>query len=442
MSISRQEFARRRRALMAEMEENSIAILPAAPERTRNRDVEHPYRQDSDFWYLSGFPESEAVMALIPGREHGEFVLFCRERDRAMEIWNGYRAGPEGAVEKFGADDAFPINDIDEILPGLIEGRDRVYYDMGRDPEFDRQVMSWVNSIRARVRTGAHPPGEFLALTHVLHDLRLYKSAGELKVMRRAGEIAAAAHVRAMRAVRPGMFEYQLEAEYLHEFMQHGARSPAYPSIVGGGANGCILHYIDNSEKLRDGDLVLVDAGCEYHSYASDITRTFPVNGRFSHEQQALYEVVLAAQYAAIEAVRPGNHWNAFHEASVQVLTQGLVDLGLLKGGVAELIETEAYRPFYMHRTGHWLGLDVHDVGDYKVDDQWRVLEPGMVLTVEPGLYVAPDDTSVDARWRGIGIRIEDDLAVTRDGHEILTSDVPKEVADIHALMSKAGDTA
>ncbi|MCK0537068.1 Xaa-Pro aminopeptidase [Alcanivorax quisquiliarum] len=442
MSISRQEFARRRRALMAEMEENSIAILPAAPERTRNRDVEHPYRQDSDFWYLSGFPEPEAVMALIPGREHGEFVLFCRERDRAMEIWNGYRAGPEGAVEKFGADDAFPINDIDEILPGLIEGRDRVYYDMGRDPEFDRQVMSWVNSIRARVRTGAHPPGEFLALTHVLHDLRLYKSAGELKVMRRAGEIAAAAHVRAMRAVRPGMFEYQLEAEYLHEFMQHGARSPAYPSIVGGGANGCILHYIDNSEKLRDGDLVLVDAGCEYHSYASDITRTFPVNGRFSREQQALYEVVLAAQYAAIEAVRPGNHWNAFHEASVQVLTQGLVDLGLLKGGVAELIETEAYRPFYMHRTGHWLGLDVHDVGDYKVDDQWRVLEPGMVLTVEPGLYVAPDDTSVDARWRGIGIRIEDDLAVTRDGHEILTGDVPKEVADIHALMSKAGDAA
>ena len=442
MSISRQEFARRRRALMAEMEENSIAILPAAPERTRNRDVEHPYRQDSDFWYLSGFPEPEAVMALIPGREHGEFVLFCRERDRAMEIWNGYRAGPEGAVEKFGADDAFPINDIDEILPGLIEGRDRVYYDMGRDPEFDRQVMSWVNSIRARVRTGAHPPGEFLALTHVLHDLRLYKSAGELKVMRRAGEIAAAAHVRAMRAVRPGMFEYQLEAEYLHEFMQHGARSPAYPSIVGGGANGCILHYIDNSEKLRDGDLVLVDAGCEYHSYASDITRTFPVNGRFSREQQALYEVVLAAQYAAIEAVRPGNHWNAFHEASVQVLTQGLVDLGLLKGGVAELIETEAYRPFYMHRTGHWLGLDVHDVGDYKVDDQWRVLEPGMVLTVEPGLYVAPDDTSVDARWRGIGIRIEDDLAVTRDGHEILTGDVPKEVADIHVLMSKAGDAA
>jgi Xaa-Pro aminopeptidase len=442
MSITRQEFARRRRALMAQMEDNSIAILSAAPERTRNRDVEHPYRQDSDFWYLSGFPEPAAVMALIPGREHGEFVLFCRERDRTMEIWNGYRAGPEGAVEKYGADDAFPISDIDEILPGLIEGRERVYYDLGRDPEFDRQVMSWVNSIRARVRTGAHPPGEFLALTHLLHDMRLYKSAAEIKVMRRAAEIAAGAHVRAMRAVRPGMYEYQLEAEYLHEFMLHGARSPAYPSIVGGGANGCILHYIENSEKLREGDLVLVDAGCEYHSYASDITRTFPVNGRFSREQQALYEVVLASQYDAIEAVKPGNHWNAFHEAALKVLTQGLVDLGLLKGELNELIETEAYRPFFMHRTGHWLGLDVHDVGDYKVHDQWRVLEPGMVVTVEPGLYIAPDDTSVDARWRGIGIRIEDDVAVTRDGFDVLTRDVPKDVADIEALMNEARQSA
>ncbi|KAF0811134.1 aminopeptidase [Alcanivorax sp. S71-1-4] len=442
MSITRQEFARRRRALMAQMEDNSIAILSAAPERTRNRDVEHPYRQDSDFWYLSGFPEPAAVMALIPGREHGEFVLFCRERDRTMEIWNGYRAGPEGAVEKYGADDAFPISDIDEILPGLIEGRERVYYDLGRDPEFDRQVMSWVNSIRARVRTGAHPPGEFLALTHLLHDMRLYKSAAEIKVMRRAAEIAAGAHVRAMRAVRPGMYEYQLEAEYLHEFMLHGARSPAYPSIVGGGANGCILHYIENSEKLREGDLVLVDAGCEYHSYASDITRTFPVNGRFSREQQALYEVVLASQYDAIEAVKPGNHWNAFHEAALKVLTQGLVDLGLLKGELNELIETEAYRPFFMHRTGHWLGLDVHDVGDYKVHDQWRVLEPGMVVTVEPGLYIAPDDTSVDARWRGIGIRIEDDVAVTRDGFDVLTRDVPKDLADIEALMNEARQSA
>lgn len=435
--ISRQEFARRRRELMDNMEENSIAILPAAPERRRNRDIDHMYRQDSDFWYLSGFPEPEAVMALIPGREHGEFVLFCRERNREMETWHGYRSGPEGAVSDYGADDAFPISDIDEILPGLIEGRDRVYYDMGRDTDFDRQVMSWVNSIRAKVRSGAHPPGEFLALTHLLHDQRLFKTAAEMKVMRRAGEIAAAGHVRAMRAVAPGMYEYQLEAEYLHEFMRHGARSPAYPTIVGGGRNGCILHYINNDQKLKDGDLVLVDAGAEYECYASDITRTFPVNGKFSAEQQAVYEVVLASQLAAIDRVRPARHWNDPHEAAVQVLTQGMKDLGLLKGEVSELIEQEAYRRFYMHRTGHWLGLDVHDVGDYKVHDEWRVLEPGMVMTVEPGIYIAPDDDTVAAKWRGIGIRIEDDVAVTRKGHEIFTNDVPKSVADIEKLMKK-----
>lgn len=435
--ISRQEFARRRRELMDNMEDNSIVILPAAPERRRNRDIDHAYRQDSDFWYLSGFPEPEAVMALIPGREHGEFVMFCRERDREMETWHGYRSGPEGAVKDFGADDAFPITDIDEILPGLIEGRDRVYYDMGRDPEFDRQVMSWVNTIRAKVRSGAHPPGEFLALNHFLHDQRLFKSALEMKVMRRAGEIAAAAHVRAIQVVEPGMYEYQLEAEYLHEFMRQGARSPAYPSIVGGGRNGCILHYVNNDQKLKDGDLVLVDAGAEYHCYASDITRTFPVNGKFSAEQQAVYEIVLASQLAAIEQVRPGKHWNDPHEAAVQVLTQGMRDLGLLKGEVKELIETEAYRRFYMHRTGHWLGLDVHDVGDYKVHDEWRVLEPGMVMTVEPGIYIAPDDTSVASKWRGIGIRIEDDVAVTRKGHEIFTDGVPKSVTDIEKLMKK-----
>ena len=438
MSISRQEFARRRRNLMAHMEQDSIAILPAAPERTRNRDVEHPYRQDSDFWYLTGFPEPEAVVALIPGREHGEFVLFCRERDRAMETWNGYRAGPEGAVEKYGADDAFPIADIDEILPGLIEGRERVYYDLGREPDFDRRIMGWVKSIREKVRSGAHPPGEYLALTHLLHDQRLIKSAAELKLMRKAGEISAAAHTRAMQRVQPGMFEYQLEAEYVHEFMRHGARSPAYPSIVGGGRNGCILHYIENSDKLRDGDLVLVDAGAELQCYASDITRTYPVNGRFSKEQQALYEVVLAAQKAAFAQIKPGNHWNQSHEAAVEVLVSGLVDLGLLKGDPATLIEEGDYRRFYMHRTGHWLGLDVHDVGDYKVHDEWRVLEPGMTLTVEPGLYIAPDDDSVAARWRGIGIRIEDDVAVTRDGHEVYTEAVPKEVGDIEKLIKGA----
>ena len=438
MSISAQEFQRRRRELMELMEPNSIAILPAAPERTRNRDVEHPYRQDSDFWYLSGFPEPEAVMVLLPGREHGEFVLFCRERDRAMEIWNGYRAGPEGAVANYQADDAFPINDIDDILPGLIEGRNRVYYDIGRDDDFDRQLMSWVNAIRERVRTGAQPPGEFVALSHLLHDMRLFKSKEEQAVMRRAASISAGAHVRAMQSVRPGMHEYQLEAEYLHEFMRHGARSPAYPSIVGGGANGCILHYVENSDQLKEGDLVLVDAGCELDCYASDITRTFPVSGTFSAEQRALYEVVLKAQLAAIDVTHPDHHWNYPHEEAVRVLTEGLLELGLLKGDPAELVETEAYRRFYMHRTGHWLGLDVHDVGDYRIGGAWRQLEPGMVLTVEPGLYVAPDDDTVEARWRGIGIRIEDDVLVTADGCEVLTHEVPKAVEDIEALMREA----
>ncbi|EKF73126.1 aminopeptidase [Alcanivorax hongdengensis A-11-3] len=439
MTISAKEYARRRQDLMATMGPNSIAILPAAPERTRNRDVEYPYRQNSDFWYLTGFGEPEAVMVLLPGREHGEYVLFCRERDRTMEIWNGYRAGPDGAVSDFGADDAFPINDIDEILPGLIEGRERVYYDLGHDADFDRRLMGWVNSIRERVRSGAQPPGEFVALAHHLHDMRLFKSAAEVKIMRRAASISAGAHVRAMRTVRPGMAEYQLEAEYLHEFMRHGSRSPAYPSIVGGGANGCILHYIENSQTLNDGDLVLVDAGCELENYASDITRTFPVNGTFSKPQRALYELVLASQYAAIEATHPDNHWNVPHEAVVKVLTQGLVDLGLLSGEVSELIETEAYRRFFMHRTGHWLGLDVHDVGDYRIQEQWRQLEPGMVLTVEPGLYVAPDDDTVDEQWRGIGIRIEDDVLVTKDGCEVLTHEVPKDVADIEAVMRGNG---
>ncbi|MCG8394740.1 MAG: Xaa-Pro aminopeptidase [Pseudomonadales bacterium] len=435
LSINRQEFARRRQELMGIMEPNSIAVLPAAPERTRNRDVEYPYRQNSDFWYLTGFPEPESVMVLLPGREHGEYVLFCRDRDRAMEIWNGYRAGPEGAVADYDADDAFPIGDIDEILPGLIEGRERVYYDLGHDAEFDRRLMGWVNSIRERVRSGAQPPGEFVALAHHLHDMRLFKSAGEIKLMRKAASISAGAHVRAMQAVRPGMMEFQLEAEYIHEFMRHGARSPAYPSIVGGGANGCILHYIENSQKLKDGDLVLVDAGCELEHYASDITRTFPVNGKFSKPQQALYELVLASQYAAIEATHPDNHWNVPHEQVVNILTQGLIDLGLLDGEFNELVETEGYRRFFMHRTGHWLGLDVHDVGDYRVQDQWRQLEPGMTLTVEPGLYVSPDDDSVDEQWRGIGIRIEDDVLVTKDGCEVMTHAVPKDVADIEKTM-------
>lgn len=421
---------------MALMEPNSIAIIPSARQQIRSRDTEYPFRQDSDFYYLCGFTEPEAVLVLIPGRRHGQFVMFCRERDPDMELWNGYRAGPEGVCEKHGTDDAFPIGDIDDILPGLIEGRERVYYSMGRSTEFDQQIMAWVNRIRSKEASGAVPPGEFTDLDYMLHELRLHKSAAELRLLKRAGEITARAHRRAMRACRPGMHEYELEAELQHDFAMSGARHAAYPSIVGSGNNGCILHYLDNSSKMRDGDLVLIDAGCELEYYASDVTRTFPVNGRFSREQRALYELVLRAQEAAIEQLKPGNHWNQPHDASVKAITQGLVDLGLLRGRVSSLIKREAYRAFYMHRVGHWLGLDVHDVGDYRVADEWRVLEPGMVMTVEPGIYVSPHNTRVAKKWRGIGIRIEDDVVITNDGCEVITDAVPKTTQEIEALMA------
>lgn len=436
--IPKSEYARRRKALMAQMVPNSIAILPAAAVAIRNRDVEHVYRQDSDFQYLSGFPEPEAVIALIPGREHGEYVLFCRERNPERELWDGLRAGQEGAIRDFGADDAFPISDIDDILPGLIEGRDRVYSAMGSHPEFDRHLMEWINAIRSKARLGAQPPNEFEALDHLLHDMRLYKSAAELKVMRQAADISARAHVRAMQACRAGLHEYSLEAELDYEFRKGGAKMPAYGSIVAAGRNACILHYQQNDAPLRNGDLVLIDAGCEIDCYASDITRTFPVSGVFSPEQKAIYELVLKSQEAAFAAIGPNKHWNQAHEATVRVITTGLVDLGLLKGEVDELIAAEAHRAFYMHRAGHWLGLDVHDVGEYKVGGEWRVLEPGMTLTVEPGIYIAPDNQSVAKKWRGIGVRIEDDVVVTRKGCEVLTGGVPKTVAEIEALMAAA----
>ncbi|MBQ0831786.1 Xaa-Pro aminopeptidase [Marinobacter sp.] len=431
------EFAERRRKLMERMAPDSIAIIPAAPERVRNRDVLHPFRQDSDFQYLTGFGEPEAVLALIPGREHGESVLFCKERNPEKELWDGFLVGPEGAIERYGLDDAFPVADIDDILPGMIEGRSRVYYPLGKDQGFDTRVMDWVKVLRSKVKSGAHPPGEFVSLEHLLHDLRLYKSASEIKAMARAGEISAKAHCLAMKRARKGGSEYNLEAELIHTFMDHGARSTAYPSIVGAGTNGCILHYIENMAPLKEGDLVLIDAGCEVECYASDITRTFPVSGTFSPEQRAVYQVVLDAQYAAIDAVRPGNHWNHPHEAALRVLTGGLIELGILSGTVDDAIASEAFKPFFMHRTGHWLGLDVHDVGDYKVGDAWRLLEPGMALTVEPGLYISPSNTDVDEKWRGIGIRIEDDVVVTKEGCRVLTESVPKTIEAIEALMAE-----
>ena len=430
------EFKKRRKDLMAQMEPNSIAILSSANPVLRNGDSEFPFRQNSDLYYLTGFGEAHAVLVLIPGRSQGQTLLFCQEKDPLKELWTGKLLGPEAAVDTLGVDDAFPIADLDDILPGLIEGRERVYYAMGKDEQFDHKVMEWVKVIRSKVRSGAQSPGEFLVLDHLLHEMRLFKSAAELELMRESARIAVRAHERAMRACRPGMYEYELEAEYLYEFTRSGCRAPAYNSIIAGGANACILHYTENDKALRSGDLVLIDAGCEYQYYASDITRTFPVNGRFSPEQKAIYELVLDAQLAAIETVKPGNHWDDPHNATVKVLTAGLVKLGLLKGKVSKLIEKEAYKDFYMHRAGHWLGMDVHDVGDYKIEGKWRQLEKGMVMTVEPGLYIAPDNKKVDKKWRGIGVRIEDDVAVTKDGHEVLTAGLPKSVEEIQSFMA------
>ena len=438
MKISKAEFARRRKNLMGMMDKHTIAIIPGAREVTRSRDTEYPFRQNSDLFYLTGFEEPDAVLVLVPGRRQGQVVLFCRERDPDMELWNGYRLGPEGAIAYLGVDDAFPIDDLDEILPGLIEGTQRIYYSMGHDDVFDQRVMGWVNQIRKLVRTGAAPPADFTDLAFLLHEQRLIKSAAEVRVMRKAGEISAAAHVRAMQECQPGRYEYHLEAAIQHTFAEHGARFPAYNSIVGSGANACVLHYTENASKMRAGDLVLIDAGCEYQGYAADITRTFPVSGQFSTEQRAIYDLVLEAQRAAIAKVRPGNTWNQPHDATVRVITRGLIKLGLLRGKERELIKAEAYRDFYMHRAGHWLGLDVHDVGEYRVDGRWRQLEPGMVLTIEPGIYIAADNTKVPKRWRGIGVRIEDDVVVTEQGCDVLTGDVPKRADEIEALMLRA----
>ncbi len=435
--ITQQEFARRRKQLMRMMGKNAIAIIPSAPERIRNRDVEYPYRQDSDFYYLTGFNEPEAVIVLCPKRKHGEYLLFCRERDPAMETWNGRRVGTAGAAEVLGADDAFPFSDIEDILPGLLESCVQVFYSIGAYPEFDKRVLDWVNRLRSGARAGVRVPDEFISLEHLLHDMRLYKSRSEVRVMRQAAKTACRAHRRAMQACRPGMYEYEVEAEILYTFRREGM-VPAYSSIVGGGENGCILHYTENTAQLNDGDLLLIDAGAECDLYASDITRTFPVNGKFSPAQKALYEVVLVAQAAAIKAVKPGNHWNQAHLAAVRSLTRGLIKLGILKGEPAELIKKEAYRRFYMHRTGHWLGMDVHDVGDYKVGGKWRVLEPGMVLTVEPGLYIPVGSRGVAKKWWNIGIRIEDDVLVTKDGCDVLSKDAPKTVSDIENLMAGA----
>ena len=433
--MKQSEFKKRRKQLMQRIGKGNIALLGSSPTKFRNRDVQYPFRQDSDFYYLTGFSEPDALAVFIPGREQGEYILFCREFDEAKALWEGAHAGLEGATDRYQADDAFPIEDMDEILSGMLENKHKVFYPMGRDSDLDHRLLDWINHIKSQSRSGLVAPGELVSLEHILHEMRLFKSPEEIKLMRRAAEVSAKGHVKAMQACKAGLYEYQIEAELVHHFMQEGLRAVAYPSIVAGGKNACVLHYTDNADKLKNGDLLLIDAGAECDHYAADITRTFPISGRFSEPQKQLYQLVLDAQTAAIEQVKPGTPWHYAHDASVEVLTKGLVNLGLLQGKVKALIKKEKFKQFYMHRIGHWLGMDVHDVGDYKIDQKWRLLEPGMVLTVEPGLYIPVDCKTVDEKWRGIGIRIEDDLLVTEQGHEILTSGVPRTIPEIEALM-------
>lgn len=433
--ITMAEFAKRRQQLMKQIGPRSILILPAAPISQRNSDYDYPYRQNSDFYYLTGFEEPQAVAILAPKRKGGEFILFNREKNRAEEIWEGVRAGQINARKIYGADESFPIAEIERKLPELLEGCEKVYYSLGIDKAFDKILLNAVNKIRGKIRNGMQPPIEFVDITNTVHEMRLIKSPAEIAVMRKAANISVDGHVRAMQACKPGMKEYQLEAELLHEFQRQGARYSAYTSIVGSGANSCILHYINNNQVIENKNIVLIDAGCEYQNYASDITRTFPANGKFTPEQRAIYEIVLEAQLAGIKTIRPGAKWSAAQDAIVKIITQGLLDLGILKGKLHDLIEKQAYFKFYMHKSGHWLGLDVHDVGRYKVDGQWRKFEPGMVLTVEPGIYISSDTPGVPKKWKNIGVRIEDDILVTAKGYDVLTGRLPKTISDIEALM-------
>jgi Xaa-Pro aminopeptidase len=428
------EYAARRARLMQAMGPEGVAIIPAAREMIRNRDVHYRFRQDSDFRYLTGFPEPDALAVLAPGRDEGEYLLFVRPRDPAREIWDGYRAGPEGAVKNYGAPQAFTVAEFAAMLPKLLGGRARVYYTLGEYPDLDVQVTRCVREIREVSRRGAAAPTEFVALETTLHEMRLVKTLAEIELLQHAANVSARAHVRAMKFAKPGRFEYQLAAEIHHEFELAGME-PGYGSIVGTGANACILHYVENSAELKKGDLVLIDAGGEYRGYTADITRCFPVGGKFSGAQKAVYEVVLAAQKAAIAELRSGHSSGRPHEVATRVLTEGMVALGLLKGDVDALIGEEKHKQFFMHGTGHWLGMDVHDVGRYRIDGEHRPLLPGMVMTVEPGLYIAPDAQGVDEPFRGIGVRIEDDVVVTGEDPHVLTAAAPKDIAEIEALM-------
>jgi Xaa-Pro aminopeptidase len=428
-----QEFKQRRQALINHLEDG-IVIIPTAPEAIRNRDSHYPYRFDSYFYYLTGFQEPEALLVMVLGNSP-KSVLFCRNKDMEREIWDGFRFGPQAAAEQFGFDEAYSIDQLDQVMPSLIANQQRLYYCWGASADWDSKVTEWLNQLRAQTRTGMHVPATMLDVRQSLDEMRLIKSRYEQDTMRRSAHIAALAHQRAMRCVRPDMHEYEIEAEFLYEFRRHGAQSPAYGCIVAGGANACTLHYHANNALLKDGDLLLIDAGCELDGYASDITRTFPINGKFSPAQKAVYELVLASQAAAIQQVRVGQHWNAPHEAALRVLVQGFIDFGWCQGSLEAVLESGSYRQFYMHRTGHWLGLDVHDAGEYKTaEGAWRELKAGMVTTVEPGCYIRPAENVAQEFWN-IGIRIEDDVLVTETGCEVLSDEAPKSITAIEELM-------
>ncbi len=431
--MKHEPYSSRRRALLEKIGDG-IAIIPTAPERIRNRDSYHPYRFDSYFWYLTGFPEPEAAIVLIGGKEPRS-ILFCREKNEEREVWDGFRHGPQAAREAFGFDEAFAFDELERMLPDLITNRDALWHALGHDAAWDAKIVAALNTVRAQVRAGKRAPAQIRDLRESLDRMRLIKDTHELAIMRRAAAITSAGHARAMRTCRPGQAEYELEAELSYEFRKRGADGHSYSPIVAGGANACVLHYVENDKLLVDNTLVLIDAGCELDGYAADITRTFPVNGRFSGPQRDVYEIVLAAQAAAIAAIRPGVPFIAYHDAALRELVWGMVDLGLLSGDVDNLIESEAYKPFYMHRTGHWLGLDVHDAGEYKAGEDWVALTPGMTLTVEPGLYIRPG-AGVPEHLHGIGIRIEDDILVTAEGAEVYTS-APKTVAEIEEVMRR-----
>ena len=428
-------FSERRDLLADKVLEDSAIIVSAASVKSRISDTEYSYRQDSNFYYLSGYEEPESLILIRPNQDKERFIIFCRDRDPLREQWDGFRTGQEGVIQDYGADAAYSINSIDEIMPKLLEGAKNIYFSMSAPCGVDAKISSWVADIRKNTRSGAEPPQNLLSLDSILHEMRLIKESDEMDLMKQAANITTEAHIRAMQSVRPGMYEYQLEAEYLYAFNKNGARSPAYNSIVGGGNNSCILHYVENNAELQDGDLVLVDAGCEYQYYASDVTRTFPVNGKFSPEQREIYSIVLEAHKQSMEQAKPGNKWNLMHDKSVEVIVEGLLSIGLLQGSRDEIIDKGEYSKFYMHRIGHWLGMDVHDVGSYKQDGDWRPLEEGMVMTVEPGIYILDSMEGVDDKWKGIGVRIEDDIAITDSGFEILTPDVPRTIEEVEQTV-------